>query len=126
MLLHQQARPCAAHTGRWLFLLMAAVVLAGCAGPAYPPAPLKAAGGDYQYIIGPLDTLAISVWRNPELATTVTVRPDGRISAPLVGDVTAQGLKPDQLSKALEKALAKYLIDPSVTISVGGFQGRAT
>jgi protein involved in polysaccharide export with SLBB domain len=74
MLLHQQARPCAAHTGRWLFLLMAAVVLAGCAGPSYPPAPLKAAGGDYQYIIGPLDTLAISVWRNPELATTVTVR----------------------------------------------------
>jgi polysaccharide export outer membrane protein len=123
MSLGQQARSCAALTHRWLVLL-SAVVLAGCAAPSHPPAPLKAAGGDYQYIIGPLDTLAITVWRNPELTTTATVRPDGRISAPLVGDVTAQGLTPDQLSRELEKALAKYLIEPSVTVSVGGFQGQ--
>lgn len=124
MTLRQQAKSCAASTRRGLFLLCAAVALAGCAGPSYPPAPLKAAGGDYQYVIGPLDTLAITVWRNPELTTTATVRPDGRISAPLVGDVTAQGLTPDELSRALEKALAKYLVEPAVTVAVGGFQGQ--
>jgi len=107
---------------RSLFLICGAL-LSACGTASYPPAPLKAAGGEYRYVIGPLDSLSITVWRNPELSNTVTVRPDGRISTPLVADLVAQGLTPEQLSRELEKALAKYIVEPAVSVSVSGFQG---
>ena len=60
-------------------LVAAALLAAGCAtGPAHPPAPREAAGPEYNYLIGPLDTVNIIVWRNPELSMSVPVRPDGR------------------------------------------------
>jgi polysaccharide export outer membrane protein len=63
------------------------------------------------------------VWRNPELSTTVTVRPDGRISMPLIDDVMAAGKNPSEVARELEKGLSKLLRDPSVTVIVSGFQG---
>lgn len=104
--------------------LVFATVLAGCASSgSYPPAPSAAAGGDVSYKIGPLDTLNIVVWRNPELSMTLTVRPDGRISTPLVEDTVAAGRTPSELARDVEKSLAKFIRDPVVTVVVGGFQG---
>jgi polysaccharide biosynthesis/export protein len=100
----------------------AVVVLAGCASP-YPPAPRDVASAEYEYIIGPLDALNIIVWRNPELSLSVPVRPDGRVTTPLVDDVPAVGKTPTQLARDLEKALAKYIRDPVVTVIVTGFVG---
>ncbi|MBW8828553.1 MAG: polysaccharide export protein [Burkholderiales bacterium] len=90
---------------------------------SHPPAPRVVDAPAQRYKIGPLDTLNIVVWRNPELSSTVTVRPDGFISTPLVEDMQAAGRNPADLSRDVEKALAKYIRDPVVSIVVGGFQG---
>lgn len=109
---------------RWLFLLAVAALSSACAThSALPPAPPKVDFHDYQYRISALDTLNILVWRNPELSSTVTVRPDGRISVPLVEDVPAAGRTPGDLAREVETALAKYIKEPVVTVMVGGFQG---
>ena len=76
-----------------------------------------------QYKIGPGDSLNIFVWRNQDLSTTVPVRPDGRISIPLVEDLTASGKTPTQLAREMEKVLSKFVKDPVVTVIVRGFQG---
>ena len=78
---------------------------------------------DYRYVIGPLDTVNIVVWRNPELSMSVPVRPDGRISTPLVEDIPALGRNPAALARDLEKALSKYIRDPVVTVIVNSFNG---
>jgi polysaccharide biosynthesis/export protein len=65
----------------------------------------------------------IVVWRNPELSMAVPVRPDGRISTPLVEDVAALGKNPGELARELEKALSKYIRDPVVTVIVTNFNG---
>jgi polysaccharide export outer membrane protein len=75
------------------------------------------------YIIGPGDTLNINVWRNPELSMSVPVRPDGRITTPLVEDIPATGQTPTQLARTIEKALSKYIQDPVVTVIVTAFKG---
>lgn len=82
-------------------------------------AAASSAGPDY--LIGPLDQLEVFVWRAPELSTKVTVRPDGRISTPLVEDMMASGKTPSQLSKDLEKTLEKYVKQPEVTVIVSNF-----
>ncbi len=87
------------------------------------PLLLTAATPDHKYLIGPLDTLNIIVWRNPELSLTVPVRPDGRISTPLVEDLVAQGRNPTDLARDIEKALSKYTRDPVVTVIVTSFVG---
>ena len=102
--------------------MLAAFFIAGCA-TSYPPAPREAATPDYNYIIGPLDTVNIIVWRNPELSMSVAVRPDGKISTPLVEDMPAVGRNPSDLARDLEKTLSKTLRDPVVTVVVSGFQG---
>jgi polysaccharide export outer membrane protein len=106
--------------------LTALVVLAGCAFNRYPPAPSEAATTDYSYKIGPLDAVNIIVWRNPELSTTVPVRPDGKISTALVADMQAAGLTPQELSNALQTAMTKYIRDPVVSVVVTTFQGAAS
>ncbi len=107
----------------WIAALMAlSGLLAGCA-TSYPPAPATASVSAHQYVIGPLDSVTITVWRNPELSTTTAVRPDGRISAPLVEDVPAIGKTTTELARDIEKALTRYLHDPVVTVTVNGFQG---
>jgi len=102
--------------------LFAALLMAGCAS-SLPPAPLKAATPDYKYLIGAGDSLNISVWRNPELSATVPVRPDGKITAPLVEDMVAIGKNPTELAREMEEKLKKYIQDPVVTIVVQDFVG---
>ena len=106
-------------------LALCVVWVAGCAsGPVVPPAPATLPSTlDYTYIIGPGDGLNVTVWRNPELSMTVTVRPDGKVSAPLVDELVAQGKTPDQLAREVEKVLGKYVRDPVVTVIVTGFVG---
>jgi len=78
------------------------------------------------YIIGPGDSLNVFVWRNPELSVTVPVRPDGKISAPLVEDMVAAGKSPTQLARDIEAVLGEYVRDPNVTVIVGEFVGTFT
>jgi polysaccharide biosynthesis/export protein len=86
-------------------------------------APLRADAPKLEYKIGPLDTLNVIVWRNPDLSTTVTVRPDGLVTTPLVQDLQAAGRTPAALSRDIEKALLKYIRDPVVSVVVTNFQG---
>jgi polysaccharide export outer membrane protein len=83
--------------------------------PATAPADARV-GADY--IIGPGDTLQIFVWRNPELTSTVPVRPDGKISTPLVEDMVAVGKNPTALARDIEKVLAEYDKSPQVNVIV--------
>jgi polysaccharide export outer membrane protein len=106
----------------WRIALIAA--LTGCSSVApYPPAPSTVDAPSLRYRIGPLDTLNIVVWRNPDVSATVMVRPDGFISAPLVEDTQAAGRTTADLSRELEKSLARYIRDPVVSIVVQKFQG---
>ncbi|HKV61570.1 MAG TPA: polysaccharide biosynthesis/export family protein [Candidatus Acidoferrum sp.] len=73
---------------------------------------------DPNYLIGPQDTLDIAVWKEPDLTRTVPVRPDGKISLPLLDDVQAGGLTPSQLGVEITQRLKKYLTDPRVTVIV--------
>jgi polysaccharide biosynthesis/export protein len=98
-------------------------LLTGCTTSQLPPAPAQAKTADYRYIIGPLDTINIIVWRNPELSTAVPVRPDGRITTPLAEDVQAIGRSPSEPARDVEKSLSKFVRDPAVTVVVTGFQG---
>jgi polysaccharide export outer membrane protein len=106
------------------FLVLAALagVVAGCASP-FPAAPAAAADADYNYVIGPGDTVNIVVWRNPELSTSVPVRPDGKITAPLVEDLPAMGKDSSTLARDIEKHLSKFIRDPVVTVIVTSFVG---
>jgi polysaccharide export outer membrane protein len=99
------------------------LALGGCAGSSYPLAPAQAGTGDYSYIVGAGDTLNIVVWRNPELSTVVPVRPDGKLSTPLVDELVAQGKTPTQIAREVEKRLAAYVRDPVVTVLVTNFVG---
>lgn len=90
---------------------------------SHPPAPKSVEAPQLRYRIGPLDALSIVVWRNPELSTTVTVRPDGYVSTPLVDDLLAAGKSPSELSREVEKALSRLIRDPVVSVIVTGFQG---
>lgn len=97
-------------------------LLGGCAAPAPGMAMDEAPpGGDY--LIGPGDAVNILVWRNPEVSLTVAVRPDGRITTPLVEDLPASGKTPTQLARDIEKALGKFIQQPVVTVIVTGFNG---
>jgi polysaccharide export outer membrane protein len=103
---------------------LAAVWLAGCAtSGSYPAAPSIAATPDYNYIVGPGDNLNIIVWRNPELSMSVPVRPDGKLSTPLVDELAVQGKTSTEIARDVEKALSKLVRDPVVTVIVTGFVG---
>ncbi|SCZ55872.1 XrtA/PEP-CTERM system exopolysaccharide export protein [Thiohalomonas denitrificans] len=81
---------------------------------------------EVNYIIGPGDSLEVFVWGNPDLSATVPVRPDGRITTPLVEDVQASGKSPSELARAMEERLARYVKHPVVTVTVSEVVGRAT
>lgn len=109
---------------RWVALGLIAGLLAACAGySSYPAAPTVAATPGYNYIIGAGDTLNIIVWRNPELSMSVPVRPDGKVSTPLVDELVAQGKTSVEIARDVEKALSKLVRDPVVTIIVTSFVG---
>ena len=111
------------HVVRILVAAAVALLFTACSSTSYPPAPASAAASDYRYVIGPLDTVNIVVWRNPELSLSVPVRPDGRITTPLVEDLPALGRNPAELARDLEKALSKYIREPVVTVIVTNFNG---
>lgn len=97
-------------------------VISGCAS-TNPPAPTVAASSEYNYVVGPGDVVNIVVWRNPELSMSVPVRPDGKITAPLVEDLPAMGKDTTTLARDIETALAKYIREPVVTVVVTSFVG---
>jgi polysaccharide export outer membrane protein len=107
-----------------------AVALAACGSDdlgsseqlrAAPQSAEEIAAKAPDYLIGPLDQLEVFVWRAPELSTKVTVRPDGRISTPLVEDMVAAGKTPSRLAKDLENSLSQYVKTPQVTVIVSDF-----
>jgi polysaccharide biosynthesis/export protein len=104
----------------------AAIMLVSLCGLAAGPAtaqPATPPGETSKYQIGPGDVLQISVWHNPELSTSAPVRPDGRISTPLVTDVVAAGRTPEELGHDIEARLKKFVSDPLVTVIVSSFVG---
>ena len=105
-----------------LTTVLAVALLSGCASNL-PPAPQLVASEDYSYKIGPGDNLNIVVWRNPELSMSVPVRPDGKISAPLIDDLNAMGKDSTSLARDIEKELAQFIRDPVVTVIVTSFVG---
>lgn len=108
------------------FLIVAVVVLlvSSCGG-SFPDAPSAVSKGKSQsYLIGPGDSLQIFVWRNSDLSVEIPVRPDGKISTPLVEDMSAAGKTPSELARSMEKILAKYIRNPVVTVIVKRFAGE--
>ena len=101
--------------------ILLAAGLAGCSTtPTHGPAPTFAATPDYRYVIGTGDSISVMVWRNPELSMSVPVRPDGRVTMPLIEDLPALGRTPTELARDIERELAKYVRDPLVTVIVSG------
>ena len=107
--------------------LSSLLIMASCAGGSHVssgavPAALQAEPS--AYLVGPGDSLQIFVWDHAELTTTVAVRPDGKISTPLVEDLQAAGKSPTQLARDIEGVLSKYVRTPVVTVIVQGFVGQ--
>jgi polysaccharide export outer membrane protein len=107
---------------------MAALTLSGCAGghgqqlPSASFVSMQEGPGE-EYVIGPLDELTIFVWRNPELGASVQVRPDGRITTPLITDMPAVGKTPSMLAEDLKLQLSQYIQEPLVSVIVNKFAG---
>jgi polysaccharide biosynthesis/export protein len=97
---------------------------AGAANPGgdEPVSRSPEGGTTSQYLIGPGDTLQVFVWQNPDLSATVPVRPDGKISTPLVEDLVAVGKTPAQLARDMETVLGEYVRNPKVNVIVSGAQ----
>ncbi len=113
-----------------LALSFSAAALAGCqttstTGNSLPSAAFVGQEEEVsaKYIIGPLDELTVFVWRNPELGAKVQVRPDGRITTPLITDMTAVGKTPAQLADDIKKVLTQYISEPRVSVMIDKFQG---
>ncbi|MBU3070870.1 polysaccharide export protein [Aestuariicella sp. G3-2] len=98
--------------------------LAACSSQEYPQVVDETS--DYDYVIGAGDSLEIFVWGNQELSTTVTVRPDGKITTRLVEDIPASGRTSTQLAREIEEAYGKYVKSPVVSVIVNGFVGIPT
>jgi polysaccharide export outer membrane protein len=109
------------------FVLAGPIValLMGYASPAHagaatvPSPPIRT----NEYIIGPGDMIQIFVWHNPDLSASVPVRPDGKVSIPLVEDIPSSGKTPTQLARDIEERLRKFVQDPTVTVIMSGFIG---
>lgn len=115
----------------WTAIMCFLVLLNACA--RHPELPTTYNYGsqtvdpeDYTYVIGPGDSVNIFVWRNPEVSQSVTVRPDGKITTPLVDELQASGKTPTQLARDIERVLETYIRQPIVTVMVGGGVGPYT
>ena len=100
-------------------------ILGGCSGPTseLPPAEPHLQAAAASYVIGPLDSIDVFVWQNPEISTTATIRPDGRVTLPLVEELDAAGKTADVLAREIEDRLSRFILDPFVTVTVSGFVG---
>jgi polysaccharide export outer membrane protein len=101
-----------------LAVLAVAATPVACASRAVPPPPEPDPMNLDDYVIGPADQLKIEVWKNTELGATVPVRPDGKISLPLLDDVQAAGLTPLELKEVLTQTLREFVEDPDVTVII--------
>lgn len=106
-------------------LMTVALCLSGCSSNSYPPVPepQRSLEPDYEYIVGPGDSMEIFVWGNEELTTGGVVRPDGKLTTRLVEDLVASGKTSTQLARDIEAAYAEYVRQPVVSVIVGGFSG---
>jgi polysaccharide export outer membrane protein len=108
---------------RPLAALFAILTVAACSG-SRPPPPIPLSATEGPYIIGPGDSLSVFVYQSPQLSLPdVAVRPDGRISLPLIPDIQASGLTPTALATDIEKKLEKYVHEPNVSVIVRSFNG---
>ena len=107
----------------WAVVAASALVLSGCA-TKNPMATADVVSPANDYLVGPGDNINIIVWRNPEVSMSVPVRPDGKITTPLVEDLPAAGKTSTELARDIEKALAKFIQQPVVTVVVTGFVGQ--
>ena len=101
-----------------------ALLATGCMSAGAPMPPEPDPGERENYVIGIPDRLKIVVWKNPELSVNVPVRRDGKISVPLVDDIQAEGLTPEELKEVLTEALAEYVTAPDVTVIVAEIRSR--
>jgi len=108
---------------RCLMGLGLSLVAACSSQPEIVATPLPEAAPASEYRIGPGDTLQVFVWNQPDLTVTVPVRPDGRISTPLIEGVPAEGKTASQLARDLEVALGEFVRNPKVSVMVTGFVG---
>jgi polysaccharide export outer membrane protein len=111
------------NTVKWLacFIIISSIfTLSGC--KSYPPAE-NVEAAEHDYLIGPGDDIDIIVWRNPEVSMMVPVRPDGKITTPLVEDLPASGKNSTQLARDIEETLSRYIQQPVVTVIVKRFIG---
>jgi polysaccharide export outer membrane protein len=107
---------------QYTFISIAILLLSGCTSyPLLTDDEKKVASWDY--LIGPGDNINIIVWRNPEISMSVPVRPDGKITTPLVEDLPASGKTATQLARDIEETLSKYIQEPVVTVVVTEFVG---
>jgi polysaccharide export outer membrane protein len=97
-------------------------MLGGCGG-SYPPLRESGDAVESPYVVGPGDTLNVVVWRSPELSISVPISPDGKITTPLVEDLQASGKTTTQIAREIERALARYVQNPVVTVMVTNFAG---
>lgn len=111
--------------GTLILAIVSFAFVAGCAGTDYDAGnlPDELAAQSDEYRIGPGDTVQIFVWDHEDLSTTVQVRPDGKISTPLVEDLQASGKTPTDLARDIEVVLSEYVRSPVVTVIMQGFQG---
>lgn len=124
-----QFKPMQHYTRQLSGLLLIGLMLAGCAAdrPTYQAKDIEAENLEpvsTEYEIGAGDTIEIFVWDHPDLSTNVEVRPDGRISTPLVEDLKAAGRTPTQLARDIEELLSEYIRSPIVTVIMQGFVGE--
>ena len=115
---------------RNVIIITIALVFSGCASDIYISADSELLNTNNvpefskDYRVGVDDTIQINVWKNPELSVSAPVRPDGKISMPLIGDVMAAGLEPEQIANNIKTSLSKYVRNPNVTVIVTGLQSH--
>ena len=111
-----------------LYISIIVILLSGCSNTSTLPQATTRPSmttnvNEYQYLIGPGDSLTIFVWRNPEISGSFVVRPDGKVTTALVEDLDVSGRTPTMLAREIEEKLATYINNPRVTVSVNGFSG---
>jgi len=108
---------------RSLIIFSFALFISACASVSTPLLPKNGAAEDAPYLVGPGDSLQIFVWRQPDLTTSIQVRPDGRISSPLIEDLKVSGLEPKEISSLISDILSKFVRDPQVVVIPSSFTG---
>ena len=108
-----------------LITALAVLVITGCSWGSYPPVPeaMRQIDVDYDYVLGPGDSVSIFVWGNEELSSGGVVRPDGKLTTQLVEDLQASGKTSTELARDIEVAYSEYVRDPVVSVIVSGFKG---